>query len=222
MAIQKLAIVGTGGLARELHQLVEDINAVRESFDFLGWLDANTALHHTKVHDALVHGDIGWLADHPDVHVVVGIGAPALRRKVVERIKGLGHTKFATLIHPSAVIGNRIQMGEGVVICAGVVATTDLMIGNHVLINIVATVAHEDVVGDYVTIAPGANVSGNVTIGEGTDIGTNATIIQGIEIGSWSIVGAGAVVAKPLPANVTAVGAPAKPIKERAVNWHLE
>ncbi|GGI87344.1 transferase [Deinococcus wulumuqiensis] len=219
-----LVIVGPGGLGRELHQLVRDINRSAggaEPWDMVGWLDGNAVTHGTQVHGLSVLGDLDWLRDHPNTYVVVGIGAPPTRRKVVEKIKALGHTRFATLIHPTAVIGDEVEIGEGTVICANVTTTTDYKIGCHVLINIMATVAHDDVLHDYVTIAPAAVISGNVTIGEGTDLGTNATVNQGIEIGAWSIIGSGAVVTKALPANCTAVGAPAKPIKKRPEGWHL-
>lgn len=215
-----VVIVGTGGLAREIHQLIEDINAVApESIEIKGWLDSDSSKLGKSIHGLPVFGDIDWLRQHPDVEVVIGIGAPSTRRKVVKRLSAQGHQKYARLIHPSAVIGNRIEFGEGVVICAGVIGTTDFTIGNHVLVNIGATLAHEDEIGDFVTIAPGANISGNVIIGEGTDIGTNATLIQGISVGEWSIVGAGSVVTRSLPANITAVGSPAKAIKERDIGW---
>jgi acetyltransferase-like isoleucine patch superfamily enzyme len=44
-------------------------------------------------------------------------------------------------------------------------------------------------------------------------VGTGAQIINLVEIGENTIIGAGAVVSKSLPANCTAVGIPAKPIK---------
>ena len=220
--VRRLVIIGTGGLARELHELVEDINGMgAKAWDFTGWLDSNSAMHGTRVHDLPVLGDIDWLRENPDVYVVVGIGAPPTRRRIVERVRENGHNLFATLIHPTAVIGRRVEIGEGTVICANVTTTSDYRIGRHVLINIMATVAHDDVLHDYVTVAPSAVISGNVTIGEGTDLGTNATVNQGIEIGAWSIIGSGAVITKSLPANCTAVGAPAKPIKERPEGWHL-
>ncbi len=87
--------------------------------------------------------------------------------------------------------------------------------------NLAVTIGHDSSLGDFVTLSPGTNVSGNVQLDEGVETGTNVGIIPGIEIGAWSIVGAGAVVTRNLPANVTAVGAPAKVIKERDAGWHL-
>lgn len=217
---QKIVMVGAGGLARELHQLIEDIQEESPgSIDFLGWLDEDTSKVGESIHGFPVLGSLEWLERDRDVKVILGIGAPAIRRKVVRQIQSSGNEQFGRLIHPSVRIGHRVELGEGVIICAGVVGTTDFSLGSHTLVNINATLAHEDVIGDFVTIAPAANISGNVKIGEGTDIGTNATVIQGVSIGEWSIVGAGAVVNKSLPANVTAVGAPAKVIKERVVGW---
>lgn len=222
MGTQPLVIVGTGGLAREFHALIEDINADgKTQWEVAGWLDSNAEKHSQHVHDLPVLGGLEWLRGRPEVGVVIGIGAPPTRRRVAEQLRALGHGHFPTLIHPTAVVGRRVTIGEGTVICANVTTTTDFTLGRHVLINIMATVAHDDVLGDYVTIAPAANISGNVTIGEGTDLGTNAAVNQGVDIGAWSIVGSGAVVTKSLPANCTAVGAPAKVIKERPEGWHL-
>jgi serine acetyltransferase len=50
-------------------------------------------------------------------------------------------------------------------------------------------------------------------MGECVYIGTGAKIVNHVDIGEGTIVAAGAVVAKSLPANCTAVGIPAKPIK---------
>ncbi len=219
---RRIVIVGTGGHAREIHELIEDINAEGPAaWEILGWLDSNAARHGATVHDLPVLGDVDWLPANPDVYVTVAIGAPPVRRRVVERVRAVGHTRFATLIHPTALIGRRVEIGEGTVICAGVITSTDYRLGQHVLLNRMATVAHDDDLHDFVTIAPSTVISGNVTIGEGTDLGTNATVNQGVEIGAWTIVGSGAVVTKSLPANCTAVGAPAKPIKERPEGWHL-
>ena len=215
-----LVIYSCGGLGREILELALDVAAAGERWNVLGFLDDNADLHGQQVHDLPVLGGAEWAVEHPEAFVVVAIGSTAVRRRVVEKLASSGAVKFATLVHPHAMVGRYVKVGEGSVVCAGSLLTTDIEVGDHVIVNLDCTVGHDAVLNDYVTVAPSVNVSGNVVVGEGCDLGTGSTIIQGKKIGEWSIVGAGAVVVKDLPANVTAVGAPAKPIKERPAGWH--
>lgn len=91
--------------------------------------------------------------------------------------------------------------------------TTNIRIGDFVVLNLQCTVGHDSIIKDYSSLMPSVNVSGEVTIGECVLVGTGATIINQLEIGEHTIVGAGAVVTKSLPAYCTEVGVPAKPIK---------
>jgi acetyltransferase-like isoleucine patch superfamily enzyme len=95
------------------------------------------------------------------------------------------------------------------------VLTNNISIGEHTHVNRCTTIGHDCVVGSFVHLAPGVVLSGNVTVEDGCDIGTRAAIIQGLRVGHDTIVGAGATVLRDLPANVTAVGVPAKVIKTR-------
>ena len=217
--MKDLVIFGTGGFAREVHQIVEDFDQVKSAWNFIGFLDGNPESHNKEIHGFPVLGGAEWLAGRRGVAVVVAIGGPAGKRKVVEQIRAAGETSFATLVHPLAWVGNRVSLGEGVVICAGTLITTDIRLGNHVILNLDCTVGHDSCIEDYVTVAPSVNISGCVKVGEGCDLGTNSTVIQGITIGHWSVVGAGAVVVRNIPSNTTAVGIPAKPIKERPEGW---
>jgi len=226
-----IVIFGTGGFGREVHQLLEDIINERclvnesgvEQWNFKGFIDDNTAIHGQLVHNYPVLGSCECLADSVNVGIVVAVGNPASKRKIVDRIKNqLPSVEFPTLIHPSVIVGERVKIGQGTIICAGTIITTDLEIGEHVIVNLDCTVAHDDVIGDFVTIAPSVNVSGNVKVGEGTDLGTSSTIINGINIGEWSVIGAGTVVIRDISDNVTAVGNPAKVIKERTPGWQYQ
>lgn len=217
--MQPLVILGVGGFGREVHELVEDINDATPTFELVGFLDGNTEAHGTKVHDLPVLGDIDWLQENPGTGVVLGIGNPAVKARLVPRLRALDAI-FPTLRHPRSVIGRRVSLGEGTIVSAGSILTTDLSLGSFNTINIDVTIGHDVVLHDYITVAPGVHISGQVTIGEGTDMGTGSTVIQGINIGEWSVIGAGASVVKPLPANVTAVGVPAKVIKDREAGWH--
>jgi len=74
-------------------------------------------------------------------------------------------------------------------------------------------VGHDTKIDDYCSFMPSVNISGEVNIAKSVYVGTGAKIINQVEIGEGTIVGAGAVVSKSLPANCTAVGIPAKPVK---------
>ena len=86
--------------------------------------------------------------------------------------------------------------------------STDVRIGCSVIINVGATVSHDNCLKDYVTLAPGSHLAGSVTAEEGADIGIGAMVIPSRTIGSWSIVGAGAVIIDDVPAMTTVVGSP--------------
>lgn len=222
--MKKIVIFGAGGFAREVHQIIDDINAVEPAFEFLGFLDGNPALHGSALHGATVLGGIDWLrqVEAAGVAVVVAIGNTASKRKIVSEIERQAASQFVALVHPRAWVGARVAIGAGAIICAGALITTDITIGRHVIINIGATVGHDVSIEDYATVAPAANVSGSVRVGEGCDLGTGCAIIQGKDVGNWSVVGAGAVVVKHVAADVTVVGAPAQVIKTRHSGWHLD
>jgi len=125
---------------------------------------------------------------------------------------------FATLVHPRTEMSKWVEIGEGTVICAGNILTTNITLGKHVQINLDCTIGHDVVMGDYTTLAPGVHVSGFVQCGKRVYIGTGAVIINGtkedpITIGDDAIIGAGACVTKSIPAGQTWAGVPAKPLK---------
>jgi sugar O-acyltransferase (sialic acid O-acetyltransferase NeuD family) len=220
---KRLVIFGAGGFGREVLQLVRDINAVSPSWICEGFLvDSQYAASGGMVQGLPILGDLTWLSQNPDVHVVIAVGAPAAKMQISSRIRMASGNSFAVLVHPRAWVGQYVTIGEGSIICAGALITTDIHIGRHVHVNIGATIGHDSVLEDYVTLNPDVNVSGNVQLKEGVEVGTNSVLIPGNAVGCWSIIGAGSVVTKSLPPNITAVGIPAKAIKERAPGWHVD
>jgi len=220
---QRIAIFGAGGFGREVVQLIRDINGQHATgqrrWSCAGFVVDSGLLGQAQVAGLPVLGDIDWLAANPDVLVVVAVGAPAARRRITRRIEARCPNVFATLVHPRAWVGDHVEVGAGSVICAGALVTTDIHIGAHVHVNIGCTVGHDAVLDDFATLNPSVNVSGNVRIHEGTEVGTGSVIIPGCTLGHWAIVGAGSVVTRPVPENVTVVGSPARVIKERAPGW---
>ena len=205
--MKKLVIVGNGGFAKEVEWLVERINAVSPTWDFIGFIDKDCS-------NPKVIGDDQFVVDYDgDIYVSIAIGTSGIREKIYTAYKCNPNVHFPNLIDPSVLLSDRITLGEGNIICAGSILTVDISIGNCNIINLDCTVGHDAIISDFVTINPSVNVSGNTTIESGSNIGTGTQIIQGLSIGKNTIVGAGAVVSKTLPCNCTAVGIPAKVIK---------
>lgn len=146
--------------------------------------------------------------------MIVSIGVNKVRKMIVERLRsGNPMIRFATAIHPSAVISPSAKIGEGSVVMAGAVVNADAVIGKHCIVNTGATIDHDCVVGDYCHVAPGAHISGGTHVGEGTWVGVGSSVIQCLNIGKNCMIGAGSVVVKDVPDNVTAFGCPAKVIE---------
>lgn len=213
----KIALYGSGGFGREIRQLIDDLSDANRSrgkdpFETVGFLDDDAARHGSVVADLPVLGGVDWVAANSAVGVVVAVGNPRVKRAIVERLKKVG-AQFPTVIHPSVVCGQNVVFGEGCIVCAGTILTTDANLGSFVTINLACTVAHDDVIGDFVTMHPCGSLSGNVHLGDGVEFGTGSIAIPGVRMGAWSILGAGAVVTKDIPPHTTAVGTPAKVIR---------
>lgn len=222
--LEKICIFGSGGFAREVLQIIEDINTYLKNskkYEIVGFLDGNADNHGKIVNGYSVLGDLNWLETQNEISVIIAIGNPISKRKIATEIKSFKNVRFPTLIHPKAIIGDYNSIGEGTIICAGTILTNNITINDHVILNLACTVGHDTVIESYTTVAPGVNISGNVKIAEGCDLGTNSVIIQGKSIGQGTIIGAGGVVVKDIPENVTAVGNPVKVIKVRENHWQL-
>jgi sugar O-acyltransferase (sialic acid O-acetyltransferase NeuD family) len=176
-----------------------------------GFVDDRQELHGRRILDLPVLGGGDWLESEAaqGVSVVVTIGDPAVRRRVVERLAAKGVT-FATIVHPTAVLSPWVQLGEGTIVLARCTFTADIRVGRHVVFNPGCTVAHDVVVEDYVYVSPGVDLAGKVALEDSCYLGTGAVVIPGRRVGARAVVGAGAVVVKDVPPDVTVVGVPAR------------
>ena len=212
--MQDIAIFGVGGFGREVLALIKDINKVEPIWNIIGFFDDG----YEK--GIMVNGypNLGKTEDLNNwgtpLSLAVSIGSPVIKKGILDNISN-PLIDYPTLIHPSAWIGDKefVEIGNGCIICAGVMITTNVKINDFVILNLQCTVGHDTVINNLAAFMPSVNISGEVNIGEGVYVGTGAKIINQLEIGDYTIVGAGAVVAKSLPAHCTAVGVPAKPIK---------
>ncbi|WP_242922574.1 acetyltransferase [Pontibacter liquoris] len=210
--MKDIAIIGAGGLGREVLVLLHQINEVRPTWNVIGFYDDDTAYHGQTIDGVSCHGAVGLLAYFPDeLYLVLAVGLPAARAAVSRRVQN-PNARYATLVHPLAQPRpyQQISLAEGVLIFQGAVLSTNIRLGRHTLVYPNCTIGHDATIGDFSTLMPGATLSGNTCLGEGILIGANAVVLPHLSIGEGSQVGAGAVITTALPARCTAAGIPAK------------
>lgn len=213
--MKDLWIIGAGGHAKVV------ISAALSSGEYrvVGCLDDSFGEQNRVVEGVSVVGDISResIARFSVEHAVIAIGSNVVRRAIAECLDGA--VQWQSIVHRTAWIAPSATLGEGSVVMAHAVVQSGAMISNHVILNTASTVDHDCTLEDYVHLGPGANLAGSIALRQGVFVGIGASVVPGIEVGEWSVVGAGAVVTRSLSANITAVGAPAKVIKERDPGW---
>ena len=208
-----LVIFGAGGLGREVLLLVQQLNEAQPSWQVRGFYDDRAPATPTVAGFPYLGTSADLNATPEPLAVAVAVGSPAGRAAVVARLPS-AQLSFPSLVHPGVVLHprQRIALGAGCIIQQSCVLTCDITLGRFVLLNLGCTVGHDAELADFCSLMPHANVSGAAQLGAGVYLGTNATVIQGVRVGKNTVVGAGAVAVRNLPANVTAVGVPARAI----------
>ena len=151
--------------------------------------------------------------------ISIAIADARIRELLVDKC-GKENIEVISLKGSNVVIMDEVEIGEGAILCPFSTITSNVKIGKFFHSNIYSYVAHDCVIGDYVTFAPRVHCNGNVHIEDFAYIGTGAIIKQGTPdkptvIGRGSVVGMGAVVTKSVPAGTIVIGNPAKPLDKR-------
>jgi sugar O-acyltransferase (sialic acid O-acetyltransferase NeuD family) len=203
---EDIVILGAGGHGRQLRDIIEAEDRGRgSSRRVIGFLDDG------KVDEELLgrRGDrlLGAtsLVQDLDVGVAVGIADPAIRRRLGDASRAAGRS-LVSAVHPSAAIGSLVVWGDGAMVSAGVFLDTNVRMGRLCHLNVHTSVGHDSILGDHVTVLPGARISGAVTIGDDVLIATNAVLFPGVHVGDRAVIAAGAVVHHDVPPDTTFLG----------------
>jgi UDP-perosamine 4-acetyltransferase len=156
----------------------------------------------------------GFIRDTGVRNAVIAIGDNRLRRQLAEKVRSLGCTTPA-IVHERAWISSTAEIALGVVVMAGAVVNADARVGEDTIINTMAVIEHDCVLGLAVHAAPRSVMGGTCTFGDGTLFGIGATSRPGIKIGRYAVIGAGSVVVSNIRSGVTVAGNPAKELVQK-------
>lgn len=210
----RVVVVGASGFGRECLDVLEAMREAGRDIDVVGVVDDGPDEFSQQL---LQERDVPYLGpvsalrgmDSHALKYLLGIGSPQIRARLVKLVDEWGLAPFVA-VHPSATFGSGSRVGAGAVVCAGVAVSSNVQFGEHVHLNPNATIGHDALLGDFVSVNPAAIVSGRVVLEQRVLLGTGSTVLQFLRVSEDSLVGAGAVVTKDVPPGVVVKGIPGR------------
>ncbi len=206
-----LIIISAGQFGREVYTWACQAIEKGEPWTVKGFLDNRPGVLQGLNYDAEILSSVeGYVPQANDIFLCA-LGEPQWKQKYCKMIldKGGG---FATLIHPTAVVGRNVKIGAGSIICPFTQLSCEIVIGRFVTFGTLSSAAHDTVIGDWCQISGHCSVNGRAVLDESVFVGSHATILPGVHVGSHAYVGAGSVVLKRVKPGVKVFGNPAVPI----------
>ena len=211
MKREPLLVIGAGDVGAYLAWNVERFGL---PYEVIGFLDDDPAKAGRSLCGIPVLGPVAAVARDPGIAVIVGIAAPAARRRIVEEV-ALHTDNFPALVAPTAWISAGVTVGKGVIVYPNVSVNYGADIGDFCIVNMNCAVGHDCVLSEFSTLAPGVKLAGYTHLEREAEIGIGAATRQGVRIGAGAVVGGQAMVISDVPPGRTALGVPARLVLSR-------
>ena len=209
--LKGIVLISAGAFAREVSGWINQCIAAGANWYLKGFLDNRTALaEEFDLGAPILNTCEEYLPEEGDLFLCA-LGEPVQKKKYSTMIEEKGGL-FANLIHPTAIVGERIKLGHGIILAPFSALTSDLTIGNHVTISSFSGAGHDVKIGDYTQISSHCALNGHVQVGEGVFMGAHSCVCPKVTIGSWAYIGAGSVVLRRVHELTKVFGNPAVPI----------
>lgn len=211
MNLKKLCIFGVGGFGKETLTcfMAEKNIGKKDVSKHVLFIDDDKSLHGRSVMGVKVISRNEF--DLENHSLVVAIADTRIRETIVNSFSK--ETNFATIIHPTAMITDWTEIGEGSIITASSVLNCNVKLGKHGQVNPSVTIGHDTEIGDFFTATPSASISGNCKIDDHVYFGTNSSIKQGLKVCSDVMIGMGSAIVRDISSKGIYAGVPAKKIK---------
>ena len=208
--MKKIYVVGAGGFGRELLWWIKDINKVTPTWEIVGFLDDDPHALDAYECDYKIVGSIKDWEPKEDEEFALALGSPSLKRKIVDVLKNKG-AKFATIIHPTAMLSEFAHFGEGFIMFPYSKLSANSTVGDFVTL-LSSPIGHDTIIGDYSVISGNCNIVRNVVIGKDVFLAAGVSIAQDIHIGDGAYLGIGSVILKDVQPGAVMFGNPARPM----------
>ena len=206
--MKNIAIYGAGGSGREVLCLINSINNVENTYNFIGFFDDGIKKGiKTKYGEILGNIDDLNKIQNP-LSIVISIGSPDIIFKISNSIYS-NKIEFVNLIHPSTEILDSVTICKGNIFSSGTIISCDVSIGNFNFFSSKCVVGHDTKIGSYNVFGPNTQISGNVSIGNNNSFGLNSSIIQGKSVGNANRIGGHSFVIRNIKDNSFYFGVPA-------------
>ncbi len=214
--MKDIVLYGSGGMALEVVQLIEDINEIEPTWNILGYIDdfrGNQGENNPVVSGYRILGTNDIIKDIDEsVYWVIAISNPKAKREIYDSLAGY-NLKYAALIHPTAKISKNVTIGEGTIVSYGCIVSVNVVLESHVYLNMRTVIGHDTVIKSFSTCLIDCVVAGNVLINEGVLLGSNCVIKEKKTVGKNSKISMGSSVFFDVDDNVIVMNMPPKSMR---------
>jgi sugar O-acyltransferase (sialic acid O-acetyltransferase NeuD family) len=223
--VHHVGIFGAGGFAREVLSFAARAASIRtlaRRARIRWWLvDLQRG---AMLNGVPVISEAEFLALDGPRHYTIAISDSRRREAIAARV-GTSAAPLP-LVASEALTMPSVEADEGWVVAPFTTVSANARIGRWFQANFYCYVAHDCVIGDFVTLAPHACCNGNVHLNDHVYVGAGAVIRNGsasepLVVGAGAVIGMGAVVTRSVPAGETVVGVPASPLVRRGPPGNL-